>query len=234
MINLPETVALPMKADEDGNIRISGTRVTLHSIISAYKLGDSPEAIQEGFPTVPLADVYAVISYYLAHREIVDEHMRQIDEEGQHIRQEWEARYTPEQKARTEHFRKLLAEKRELQELVMRFAADENFNGHLLAGLRARLPDVDIVRVQDTEMYEAADPDLLAWLAQENRILLSHDVQTMPGYVYERVRATLPMPGLVIVQETIARGKLLDELEVVLGAGRPEDFENVIRYIPMG
>jgi hypothetical protein len=44
---------------------------------------------------------------------------------------------------------------------MMRFATDENFNGAMLNALRARLPEVDIVRVQDTEMYQAPDPDLL-------------------------------------------------------------------------
>lgn len=43
----------------------------------------------------------------------------------------------------------------------MRFAADENFNGPIYNGLRKRLPDLDIVRVQDTVMYQAPDPDLL-------------------------------------------------------------------------
>jgi hypothetical protein len=51
----------------------------------------------------------------------------------------------------------------------MRFAADENFDGRILAGLRARLPDIDILRVQDTEKHQASDDTLLAWLADEGR-----------------------------------------------------------------
>ena len=59
----------------------------------------------------------------------------------------------------------------------MRFAADENFNGNLLKGIQSRLPDLDIVRVQDTPMSGSSDHDLLEWLTKENRILLTHDVQ---------------------------------------------------------
>lgn len=84
----------------------------------------------------------------------------------------------------------------------MRFATDENFDGRLLSGLRLRLPQLDIVRVQDTDMFQADDPDLLAWLAQEDRILLTHDVQTMPGFVYDRVREGLPVPGVVVVRRS--------------------------------
>jgi hypothetical protein len=60
----------------------------------------------------------------------------------------------------------------------MRFAADENFDGRILNGLCARMPDLDIVHVQDTEMYQSPDDKLLAWLAEEGRILLTHDVRT--------------------------------------------------------
>ena len=115
----------------------------------------------------------------------------------------------------------------------MRFAADENFNGHILKGIQTRLPDVDIVRAQDTAMYQAPDPELLEWLAQEERILLTHDVKTIPPYVYERVRAGLSVPGVIVVRESVSMGQILDELEVIMSAGVPEDFENIIRYVPM-
>ncbi len=55
----------------------------------------------------------------------------------------------------------------------MRFATDENFDGRILQGLRARLRELDIVRIQDTEMYKSPDDKLLKWLADEGRILLN-------------------------------------------------------------
>lgn len=116
----------------------------------------------------------------------------------------------------------------------MRFAADENFDGRILDGLRARLPDLDIVRVQDTEMYKSPDDKLLNWLAEEGRILLTHDVRTMPRIVFERVRTGLPVPGVIEVhKEDTSIGAGIDDLEVVIGAGTPEDFENQVKYIPI-
>ena len=116
----------------------------------------------------------------------------------------------------------------------MRFATDENFDGRILKGLLARLPDIDIVRVQDTLMAQASDPELLEWLADENRILLTHDIQTMPGFVYERVHAGSPVRGIIVVRLSVPIGQILDELEILISAGNPEDFENIVRYIPMG
>lgn len=112
MIYLPDTVALPLKIGSDGVIRVSGTRVTLHTILSAYQRGDTPQAIHEGFPSVPLADIYAVIAYYLAHQDELDAYLHEIDTASEHRRAEWESRYTPEQKARTAHFRQVLSDKR--------------------------------------------------------------------------------------------------------------------------
>lgn len=112
MIALPETVALPLKMDEDGTIRVSGTRVTLDTVIACYHQGDSPEAIHEGFDVLPLNDIYAAIAYYLAHRDELDAYLKHGQEEAERLRQEWEASYTPEQKAFNERIRKLAEEKR--------------------------------------------------------------------------------------------------------------------------
>lgn len=115
----------------------------------------------------------------------------------------------------------------------MRFAADENFDGTILKELRKRLPELDIVRVQDTIMYQAADPAVLEWAAQEERIIFTHDVQTLVGDAYARVEQGLPMPGVILIRETLAIGPALDELELVIGAGELDDFRNRVTFVPM-
>ena len=70
-----------------------------------------------------------------------------------------------------------------------RFLADENFNNDLLRALVRRLPDLDVVRAQDTSAAGADDPTLLAWTAQEGRILLRARHTT----TYPIVRAEPPL-----------------------------------------
>lgn len=115
----------------------------------------------------------------------------------------------------------------------MRFATDENFKGNVLKGLLIRLPDLDIVRIQDTTMYQSPDPELLEWLATENRILLTHDVQTMPDYVYQRIRQNKVVIGIIVVHQDTPIGQALDDLEVIIGAGTPDDFVNQVKYVPL-
>ena len=69
----------------------------------------------------------------------------------------------------------------------MKFLADENFDNRILHGLIRRIPDVEIVRVQDTELAEGEDPEILAWAAENDYILLTHDYATLADFAYERV-----------------------------------------------
>jgi len=77
---------------QDGIIRISGSRVTLDSIVHEFQRGSTAEQIQEDFPSVPLRDVYATIAYYLAHTSEVDTYLHAQQEAGAQTRQEAESR----------------------------------------------------------------------------------------------------------------------------------------------
>jgi len=82
---------------------------------------------------------------------------------------------------------------------VIKLASDENFDGDVVRGLLRRVPELDMVRIQDAELAGSPDPTILAWAANENRIVLTHDRDTMPNFVYERVIAGEPMPGVFLV-----------------------------------
>lgn len=63
---------LPLRTDKDGVIRVGNTRVTMDTIVSVFRAGATPEEIILQFPTLNLADVYSVISYYLRNQKEVD------------------------------------------------------------------------------------------------------------------------------------------------------------------
>ena len=78
--------------DEHGAIQIANTRITLDVIIAAYQHGDTPKEINRGYPTLTLADIYAILAYYLKHREWVDAYLRERDEQSELIYRELEVR----------------------------------------------------------------------------------------------------------------------------------------------
>jgi uncharacterized protein (DUF433 family) len=59
----------------DGGYTISGTRVSLDSVVYEFLAGQSAESIAQAFPVFTLEQVYGAITFYLAHREEVDRHL---------------------------------------------------------------------------------------------------------------------------------------------------------------
>jgi len=55
-----------------GRIRIDGTRVTVHQVVTCYQRGLTPEEIVEQYPHTNLAQVYAALAYYHANRDEID------------------------------------------------------------------------------------------------------------------------------------------------------------------
>jgi len=87
----PLTVTVPLWEDPPGVFRVGKSRVLLELVLSTFKRGESPEAIVRSYPTLDLADVYAVISRYLANPAPFDEYLRQGDEQAQAVRRALEA-----------------------------------------------------------------------------------------------------------------------------------------------
>ena len=106
-------LTVPLQADDDGAIRVGKTRVLLELVIGAFRRGDSPEEIVEGYSSLTLQDVYAVIAYYLANRDEVETYMRSVKADGDRIRNEIEARETPEIKLWRARLREQLTAKRQ-------------------------------------------------------------------------------------------------------------------------
>jgi uncharacterized protein (DUF433 family) len=99
----PEPV--PLVRDHAGRLMVPGTRISLDVLVAAFKRGKTPEAIHEGYETVSLADVYAILTYYLRHRAEVEEYLAEQQLIGEEVRARIEALYPPEEGLRA----KLLA-----------------------------------------------------------------------------------------------------------------------------
>jgi uncharacterized protein (DUF433 family) len=91
MIVLDSTQSVPLAPTENGTIRVTGSRVSLEAVVGQYEQGSTAEQIQESFPSLRLADIYAVISYYLNHREQVDEYLCEQETKAQALRDNIEA-----------------------------------------------------------------------------------------------------------------------------------------------
>lgn len=89
----PEPV--PLATDADGVVRVGGTRVTLDVVAGALEEGASPEEVVQRHPTLDLADVYSVFTYYLRHRAEVQDYLVGRRRRAAEVRAENERRFPP-------------------------------------------------------------------------------------------------------------------------------------------
>ena len=111
--------------------------------------------------------------------------------------------------------------------------SDENLSGDIVRGLMLRSPQMDLRRVQDVGLGEADDRTILAWAAENGRILLTHDRATMPGFAYERVVAGQQMPGVLVVRDRMAVGEAIEELLLLATCSEQDEWSGLVVYLPL-
>jgi hypothetical protein len=116
---------------------------------------------------------------------------------------------------------------------MLRFLADEDFDNRIVRGVLDRNPDLQVVRVQDVGLSGHDDPVLLEWAAGEGRILLTHDAGTMTKYAYERVRAGLPMPGVLEISQSHPIAQAIEQIWLAAEYSEESEWEGRVRYPPL-
>ena len=116
---------------------------------------------------------------------------------------------------------------------MLRLASDADVHGDIIRGLRRRLPDIDLVRVQDALPEITPDPEVLVWAAAANRVLVTNDRNTMIGFAYQRAAAGEPVPGVIATTNEQSLGDAIDDI-VLLAEYMPEDEirDQVVVFLP--
>jgi len=115
----------------------------------------------------------------------------------------------------------------------LRFLTDEDFNEDIVEGVFRREPAIEFLAVRDVDLRGRPDGDVLEYGATHGLVLLSHDVNTMRGHAYERVRSNRPMPGLFIVRQHIPVGPVIESLILLWSASDAEEWEGHVGFLPL-
>jgi hypothetical protein len=113
------------------------------------------------------------------------------------------------------------------------FLADHDLNEHLVRGVRRREPAIEFIRARDIGMHERSDAEVLAYAAEHQLIVVSHDVNTMPANAYTRIRARAPVAGLLMVKQSDPVGIVIDDLILIWSASEAEEWQNVVEFLPL-
>ncbi len=116
---------------------------------------------------------------------------------------------------------------------MLRLLFDQDFNHNILRGLFLRLPNLDGATSLQAGLNEASDPELLDWAASQSRIVVTHDVNTMPDQAYERIRQGERVAGVFVVPQELPIGQAIAELEVLASCSFEGEWDNLIVFIPL-
>ncbi len=78
-----------------GVMRVGSTRVSIDSVIHAFKQGYSPEEIALDFDSLTLGEVYSAINYYLQHKDEVEKYLAERSSQEEQLRSGVETRFDP-------------------------------------------------------------------------------------------------------------------------------------------
>ena len=79
--------------DADGVCRVAGTRVTLDTVVYAFRDGATPEEIVQMYPALELADAYEAVTHYLRHRSETDAYIAAREAAAREVHAENERRF---------------------------------------------------------------------------------------------------------------------------------------------
>lgn len=92
MYTLILTQTTPLFTDEDGTLRIIGSRIPLDTIVYEFKQGATAEQIQDSFPSLSLRSIYGAIAFYLEHQAAIDAYLHRREQTASELQQKIESR----------------------------------------------------------------------------------------------------------------------------------------------
>jgi predicted nuclease of predicted toxin-antitoxin system len=116
---------------------------------------------------------------------------------------------------------------------MLRLLIDEVVRGDIVDGLRRCQPTLDLVRVQDVGLRHTPDALILEWAAQQGRVVVSMDKETLAVDAWDCVARGLPIPGVAILRILLTIGQAINEPEIIALAGNPDDLPDQVIYLPM-
>lgn len=116
---------------------------------------------------------------------------------------------------------------------MLRYAADENLNNDIVRGLRRLSPGLDIVRLQDEGLTGKPDPEVLDWCASKLRLLLTHDVNTMPQHLKDWLQQGKSGVGVLIIKQTDSPRRVLDDLILMAECSEMAEYVDRCTFLPL-
>jgi hypothetical protein len=122
--------------------------------------------------------------------------------------------------------------------MPLRYVLDENLRGPLWRAIRSLNSmgtyPLDVMRVGDPEDLPLGtdDPALLIWAEAQQRIVVTHDHDTMPNHLADHLAAGRHSPGVFVIRPNSSLLQLVTFLQDAAYASEAEEWLDIINFIP--
>ena len=114
----------------------------------------------------------------------------------------------------------------------IRFLADADLNKAIVTGVLRREPSVDFLNAHQAGLREMKDPEVLALAAKDQRVLVSHDVGTMPKHFRTFQSAGKVSSGVFLIPQTLDIGAAVEELLLIWLASDASEWRDRLEWLP--
>ncbi|MDQ2921247.1 MAG: DUF5615 family PIN-like protein [Acidobacteriota bacterium] len=116
---------------------------------------------------------------------------------------------------------------------MLRLLIDQDLDHVILRGLLLRVPNLDFITAHQAGLNEASDSELLAWAAEQKRVVVTHDRRTMPYHAAARIATGESVAGLIIVSRRLPVSQVINDLEIIVSCSDVDEWENVLKHLPL-
>jgi hypothetical protein len=115
----------------------------------------------------------------------------------------------------------------------VRFLADADLSKAIVSGVLRREPSLDFLTANAAGLRGTTDPEVLALAADQQRVLISHDVNTMPAHFHAFMRAGKQSFGVFLIPQSLDVGSAIDELVLIWLASSASEWEGRLAWLPL-
>jgi hypothetical protein len=116
---------------------------------------------------------------------------------------------------------------------MLRLLIDQDLDHVILRGLLLRVPNLDVVTAHQVGLSHASDPNVLAWAAEQERVIVTHDRRTMPYHATSRIARAEKVAGIIVVSRQLPISHVINELEIIVSCSDMVEWENIIKHLPL-
>ena len=117
--------------------------------------------------------------------------------------------------------------------MKIRFLADADLNRAIVSGILRQEPSIDFLTAQAAGLRGLKDAEVLALASVQQRVLVSHDITTMPKHFRAFNQAGKHSPGVFLIPQGVEIGRAIDELLLIWLASEASEWANRLEWLPL-